>query len=77
MLGERKTRPLDAVLDCLGAEQAEARRELKEQTGAAYVSLAPPELTTRCRSAARLMFWHRDGNYGAAASRTAVEQAVQ
>ena len=46
VLGERKTRPLDAVLDCLGAEQAEARRELKEQTGAAYVSLAPPELTT-------------------------------
>ena len=45
VLAERRNRPLDAVLDCVGAEDA-AAAQLQQQAGAAYVSLASPGLTT-------------------------------
>ena len=45
VLAERRNRPLDAVLDCVGAEDV-AAAQLQQQAGASYVSLASPGLTT-------------------------------
>lgn len=49
VLAGRRNRPLDAVLDTVGAENPS---NLRQESGAAYVSLAPPGLLRLCEEGA-------------------------
>ena len=49
VVAERRNRPLDAVLDTVGAEEP---MNMRQQVGCAYVSLAPPGLLRLCEEGA-------------------------
>ena len=61
-LAERRNRPLDAVLDCVGQEVAP--QVLREHAGAAYVSLAPPTLLRLCTEGAPTLVGEWLGRWG-------------